>query len=143
MATTRRGTFMYDQEINDIEAETQQTIKSIEDQLKTLAEAVEEFASGQGSGVAAHRQTIIDTRKLQTEFITRQVESMSFDSVMKHGMNLPPSPICSGRTGLGGRVTTGSPRQSRLSLRKLIMWQKLAPDMSMIWSSSLTTTRSL
>ena len=34
---------VYDQEIKDIEAETQQTIKSIEDQLKTLAEATEEL----------------------------------------------------------------------------------------------------
>ena len=71
---------VYDQEIKDIEAETQQTIKSIEDLLKILAEATEELASGQGSGVSAHRQTIIDsiTHELQTEFITRQVESMGF-----------------------------------------------------------------
>ena len=68
----------YDQEIKDIGAATQQIIKSIEDQLKTLAEATEELASGQGSGVPAHRQTIIDTHALPTEFITRQVESMSF-----------------------------------------------------------------
>ena len=73
---------VYDQEIKDIEAETRQTIKSIEDQLKILSETTEELVSGQGSGVSAHRQTIIDTHKrlqfLQTEFITRQVESMSF-----------------------------------------------------------------
>ena len=69
---------VYDQEIKDIEAETRQTIKSIEDQLKVLSETTEELVSGQGSGVSAHRQTIIDTHKHQTEFITQQVESMSF-----------------------------------------------------------------
>ena len=69
---------VYDQEIKDIEAETQQTIKSIEDQLKVLSETTEELVSGQGSGVSAHRQTIIDTHTHQTEFITQQVESMSF-----------------------------------------------------------------
>ena len=41
--------------IKDIEAETQQAIKFIEDQLKILAEAAAELASGQGSGVSAHR----------------------------------------------------------------------------------------
>ena len=69
---------VYDQEIKDIEAETQQTIKSIEDQLTTLAEVTEKLTSGQGSGVSVHRQTIIDTHTLQTEYITRQVESMHF-----------------------------------------------------------------
>ena len=46
---------VYDQEIKDIEAETRQTIKSIEDQLKVLSETTEELVSGQGSGVSAHR----------------------------------------------------------------------------------------
>ena len=47
---------VYDQEIKNIEAETQQTIKSIEDQLKTLAEVTEELTSGQGSGVTVSAQ---------------------------------------------------------------------------------------
>ena len=42
---------VYDQEIRDIEAETQQTIKSIEDQLKILSETTEELVSGQGMSV--------------------------------------------------------------------------------------------
>ena len=46
---------VYDQEIKDIEAETQQTIQSIEDQLKVLSETTEELVSGQGSGVSPHR----------------------------------------------------------------------------------------
>ena len=45
---------VYDQEIKDIEADTQQTIKSIESKLKTLADVTEELTSAQGSRMSVH-----------------------------------------------------------------------------------------
>ena len=42
---------VYDQENKDIEAETRQTMQSIESQLKTLADMTEELTSAQGSGM--------------------------------------------------------------------------------------------
>ena len=64
--------------IKDIEAETQKTIQSIDDQLKTLADVTEELTSTQGSGMSVHQQTIINTHQSQTEFITQAVEEMNF-----------------------------------------------------------------
>ena len=69
---------VYDREIRDIEAETQQTIKSLESMLKDLADATEELASTQGSGMSVHRQTIISTHQSQTEYITQAVVEMNF-----------------------------------------------------------------
>ena len=69
---------VYDREIRDIETETQKIIQFLESMLEKLADVTEELTSAQGSGMSVHRQTIIDTHKLQTEYITRQVESMHF-----------------------------------------------------------------
>ena len=69
---------VYDREIRDIEAETQETIKSLESMLKDLADATEELASTQGSGMSVHRQTIIRTHQSQTEYITQAVVEMNF-----------------------------------------------------------------
>ena len=69
---------VYDREIRDIEAETQKTVKSLESMLKDLADATEELASTQGSGMSVHRQTIISTHQSQTEFITQAVVEMNF-----------------------------------------------------------------
>ena len=40
---------VYDREIRDIEAETQETVRSLESMLKDLADATEELASTQGT----------------------------------------------------------------------------------------------
>ena len=69
-----------DQEIRDIEAETQKTIQSLESMVKNLADvtSTEELTSGQGSGMSVHRQTIISTDESQTEYITQAVGEMNF-----------------------------------------------------------------
>ena len=69
---------VYDQEIKNIEAEPQQTIQSIEDQLKQMADMTEELTSAQGSEMSVHRETIINTHQSQTEFITQAVGEMNF-----------------------------------------------------------------
>ena len=46
--------------------------------LKDLADATEELASTQGSGMSVHRQTIISTHQSQTEYITQAVVEMNF-----------------------------------------------------------------
>ena len=69
---------VYDQEIKDIEADTQKTIKSHVSSLETLADVTEELTSAQGSGMFVHRQTIINTHESQTEFITQAVGEMNF-----------------------------------------------------------------
>ena len=69
---------VYDQEIRDIEAETQQTIQSLELMLKDLADVTEELTSTQGSRMSVHQQTIISTHQCQTEYITQAVVEMKF-----------------------------------------------------------------
>ena len=69
---------VYDQEIRDIETDTQKTIQSLESMLKNLADVTEELTSAQGSGMSVHRQTIIKTHESQTEYITQAVGEMNF-----------------------------------------------------------------
>ena len=69
---------VYDQEIRDIETDTQKPIESLESMLKNLSDVTEELTSVQGSRMSVHRQTIIKTHESQTEYITQAVGKMNF-----------------------------------------------------------------
>ena len=108
---------VYDQEIRDIETDTQKAIQSLVLMLKLLADVTEELTSGQCSRMSVHWQTIISTHESQTEYITQSVGEINFCDEARLELTEESNTLRQNWTGCKSEYT-GVIQQSQLSPQK-------------------------